>query len=610
MSDTPKRQGTREAIGYAVATAAVVAVLSWPAVVVAVAALRTVARGLRRVDYVIIGSVGFLIWALYAPSATPAWFAWLGGLVGVGDRHWLPPFVPLLALSLGYVGVFGFVSSLAVADRVAANVGGWRGALRKAVRPNPLARPSLIPDARERAKAKVAPAPGGVVGITADVHAVDGDQRPGERSFAIGFDRRRAPVYLSEQEIGMHGLILGSTGSGKTETIKALAAALMDLGWPGMILDLKEDTSTGGLRDFLAAYCSSHAVVFQELALSDPNPAFWFNPLAGMGPDEARDTILSLNEFDDAYWQNINKKMLGQIVNLFFDAHAVDPTQCPYPTMYDIGKALGSGNLNQATKRMRALVLSQVPARCEDDFAALATPSADEAKSATGFGAKLTQMYDTAAGRTVLRPGGDRPMMDVTQAGLTYIGLDTQGKADLSRVVSSAVLQRMSVYAAQRTTGVVKKSQPRFLIVDEANWVDRQIVKNLLSRARSAGIVVFLCTQGPEDWIDRRGDDWSVMAQNMNVAVIMSQGSPRAAELCAELIGRRETVSLTAQLRRGEVVADAGQARQEVDYLVRPDELRRMSIGEAILRVNKPAERVTWMQVRQRDPHARPPARR
>jgi hypothetical protein len=39
--------------------------------------------------------------------------------------------------------------------------------------------------------------------------------------------------------------------------------------------------------------------------------------------------------------------------------------------------------------------------------------------------------------------------------------------------------------------------------------------------------------------------------------------------------------------------------------LVPPHQLRSLSIGEAILRVNKPKEKVTWMTVKKRDASAR-----
>lgn len=413
------------------------------------------------------------------------------------------------------------------------------------------------------------------------------------------------PVRCIQVDSPSHLFLAGETciPTHNTETIKSFAAALLDLGWDGMVLDLKEDTTTGGLRDFLEHYAMSHALPYQQLALSDAQPAFWFNPLAQMGPDEARDTILSLSEFDDQFWQNVNKKVLGQLVTLVYAAHEIDPVQFPYPTMYEVGKILGSGNLPASTKAMRAVVVATQSGLTTDDFSALGAPSQDEAKSAVGFGAKLTQIYETQAGRIVLRGGGNRPFIDVTAPGLTYIGLDTQGKADMSKMVSSAVLQRMSVYAAQRTTGAMAKGKPRFLIVDEANWVHRQIVKNLLSRARSAGIMLVLATQGPDDWIDRNGDDWSVMSQNVNFGVIMAQGSPQAAQLCAEWLGQHEVTSASAQFRDGQLV-DSGSVRESIDFLVPPHELRRLSQGEAFFRINKPDERVGWMSVKMRDPKA------
>jgi hypothetical protein len=325
-----------------------------------------------------------------------------------------------------------------------------------------------------------------------------------------------------------------------------------------------------------------------------------------MGPDEARDTILSLTEYDDAYWKNINLKMLGQIVTLLFDAHAADPQQVPYPTILEIGRILSSSDISAATRKLRGIVAARTGAVDDERYSALVHPSPDEAKSAIGFGAKLTQIFNTQVGRTVLRPDPSKgvPSLDVTAPGISYVGLDTQSKRDLSLIVSSAVLQRMAVYSGQRTRGQVAKGNPRFIIIDEANVINREIVKTILQKARAAGVVIILCTQGPEDWIDEQGDDWSTMAQNINWAVIMAQGSPHSAELCAEFIGEKNMLQVSQQVDLMEY-GRRSMMRETVDFLVPPHELRGLSIGEAILRVNKPKERVTWMTVKLRDPTAK-----
>jgi type IV secretory pathway TraG/TraD family ATPase VirD4 len=164
----------------------------------------------------------------------------------------------------------------------------------------------------------------------------------------------------------------------------------------------------------------------------------------------------------------------------------------------------------------------------------------------------------------------------------------------------------MAVFAAERTIHKQRGStpRPRFLCIDEANQVKaRPIILTLLQKARAAGITVILATQSPTDWIDELGDDWDSMATNCNTALVLSQGARGPAEMCAELIGKERRMVAGLQYLDGDVY-DAGNLREEEDWRVTPDELRQLSIGEAIIRVGKPRERVTWMRVAMRDPSA------
>lgn len=471
------------------------------------------------------------------------------------------------------------------------------------------------------ARSAVVAPPGGALTVNASAHSVLNPQEPGKRTFPIGVDAQGSPLYLSEAEIRTHGLILGATGSGKSETIKALAGCLLDLGWSGLLLDLKEDTAPGGLRDWCHTYAQSHGTPYQELRLSDPVSPYWFNSLLGMGPDEMRDAVLALQEFEAAYYEALNKELLGQLINLMYWAHEADPTRFDYPTMYNLAKICGSASLPKATQAMRAVVLSSVTGTVEADFLVLSAPTKAMQEAATGFGSRLGNVFDTQAGRAVLRNNaeGTRINVDVTLPGLTYIGLDSQGKQDLTRVVSSSVMQRLSVYAAQRTVGLVKKDAPRFVIVDEANWINREITKNLLSRARSAGIALFLCTQGPKDWIDKTGDDWATLTQNINVAIVMRQGEPESATLLAEYFGKKlrkktservdQTDGLLGERRvrdgNGHVV-NSFTVADDLDYRIPPDTLRELTVGEAYIRVGAPDQRTVFARISMRDPKASP----
>ena len=521
---------------------------------------------------------------------------WLVSRVGFGDLGWFQGPWPLV---LALAGAMCCYALLLEGSRVMR----W---LPRNIGRVKMDRPSIIPDAAQRQKlANTTMPPGRVLPVPQRSVSSSSKGLPAQHQLVpLGLDARRQVVTLSVEELKTHMLVLGATGSGKSVTLMTLVAGMADLGMSGIVVDHKEDTKPGGMRDFLRDYAYSHQIEFQELRLSDPDSRTWFNPISQMGPDEMRDTILALMRFDDQYWQSLSKDLLTQLVNLLHYAHQVSPDQVPEPTLYEIGRLLKYGQqLPKATEKYRALVKQNLP-HLDDkhEFQAIMSIEGDMAKNATGFGSKITQIYNTHAGRSVLRDGEGKSEIDVTASGLTYIGLDNQGKGDLTQAISAAILKKLSVYAAQRTTGVVAASQPRFLVIDEASVVNRELVKDLLARARSAGIPTILATQGPRDWIDEQGDDWNEMLNNINVLITMHMKDPVSAELCADAIGTEERLEVSQRVVEGYVVKD-GTMRTKVDYRVPPEQIRSLGQGEAVVKVGIP-QRYSFLRVALRDAKA------
>ena len=467
----------------------------------------------------------------------------------------------------------------------------------------------LMPNYEEKELAKkIATVPDSAMTISKEDHSVSSELSFPQRRFPLGIDKSRQTVYIHESELRYHGIIFGSTGSGKTELIKSIAGGLLDLGWYGMILDLKEDTAPGGLKDWCEEYSIHHALPFQEFALSNPEPKYWFSPLHGIGPDEALSTILASQKFEDAFYRALNEKQLGQLITLMHLSHKIDPARYPELTVYDIGNILSSQDLREACKEMVALVTTNLPDYDKKDFDSLMYADKQLKDTAIGLGARLTGLFQTQVGRVALRPGEGREEIDVTIAGLTYVGLDSMGKGEITRLISASVLRRMSVYAADRISGKEKggsgKIQPRFLIIDEANFVDKKILLELLSRARSAYITCIVCTQGPSDWLAKAKDepDLTSLLNNCNVSFIMSQGEQSNAEVCASIIGMENKQDITQRIDALGEVMESGTMRNVVDYVVSADEIRSLSTGEVIIRISRPSVRRLWAQTAMRDP--------
>jgi hypothetical protein len=601
MPDAPKipltpEEKRRRLIAYLILTALVFLALFPVPVLVAAPFVWVSRRFLKRLESVVLIVIALVYLSLYVGVWVKEYVYWYGALIGLVDdvSVWDVPYLTLLAFAALGAGLAGFVRSFSflnfgIGSKVTA------GHEEK-----------ILPTSTERIALASAPvaSPGASL-YTTTPNSLTKSVEPGKRDFPIGVDKNGAPVTINENEIRMHGLLFGSTGSGKSETIKVLAAGLLDLGWNGIVLDLKEDAQKGGLMDWCQTYADYHAIGFQKFRLSDPDPASWFNVLHGMGSDEARDTILASQDFEAAYYRALNELQLGQLITLLYTAHEVDPSRYPIPTVYGIGKILSSPDLPAATREMVATVIASHPNFVKDDFNTLIRPDKAQVEAAGGLGARLTAMYETKVGRNALRDNGARQPFDVTRPGLSYVGLDSSGKPELTKLVSSSVLQRMAVYAADINNGRIPKGTPRFLIVDEANFVSRKILLELLSRARGAGIACIVSTQGPTDWAARQpGEpDLTSLVQNTNVALIMSQGERTNAELCADIIGRAEKNVISERVTDGQLMG-AGSLSTKVDFLVSPDELRSLTIGEAVVRVGKPAERRSWVKVLMRDPKA------
>lgn len=615
MGDRPQRardqlDQTDKALAAALTTVAAVAVaaaLLLPTVAGA-ALWRAGRRWLGRVEYALLAAAGAAGAALLGGERLLGYLTWLWQVATWDDPWKGVPWLVLLVLSLLVGGVLG------VADR--SGLLGLVSPRRKKTTDEE----SVVPSEDERERVSIVATPGQALLADPDQHSLDEQDRGivGQRAFPIGRDRKGQPVMLSEAELKAHAMLIGTTGCGKTETIKNLAGNLLDLGWDGIILDLKEDI--GGdesLRGFCRAYATTHARPYQEMALTDLTGNHWFNVLGGLPPDEALDTMLSLQTFEAPHYRALNEKLLGQLTRLVYDAHELDPERFPQPTVYDIGKMLNR-NIGTATRKLRAFVQEHHPNRGEEDFAALDGNDQDMVGAASGLGARLTGIYESEAGKTLLtKSSPDRREIDVTAEGLCYIGLNTQAKPYAARVVSAAVLQRLSVLSGQRNSGIDPTGgRPKFLIVDESNWIDRTIVQNLVSRSRGAKISLVLATQGPKDWDGGEGDantGWDSLTQNISTAIIMRQNNPLAAEVCAEYLGKRERYDVSHRMEEDELVEGAGTVRTRLGYNVEPEELRGLRSGEAILRTSDPKQRLEWVKVDRRDPRqviTKPPAPR
>ena len=218
--------------------------------------------------------------------------------------------------------------------------------------------------------------------------------------------------------------------------------------------------------------------------------------------------------------------------------------------------------------------------------------------NAAGLGQRLVNMYETEAGRRVLQGGPGKQLLEIEEKGITYVGLTTSGTADLAVMVSTALMVRLGALASQIIAGAPHLRRPRLVIIDEANFVDRHWLHNILSRVRSAGISVMVATQSALDW----EEDWDKVTGNTNVKFFMLQGNHRSAEMCAVELGEYTASAKTTAIDATgqERVSFAERERQRVS----PDRFEELPPGMGLMKVQTRTgeDRVSAVRIDRRHP--------
>ncbi|MGH3118312.1 MAG: TraM recognition domain-containing protein, partial [Gaiellales bacterium] len=194
----------------------------------------------------------------------------------------------------------------------------------------------------------------------------------------------------------------------------------------------------------------------------------------------------------------------------------------------------------------------------------------------------------------------------VAKGGLVLFSLDSSRFGATAKLVGNLVIQELKAVCGQLENEPNLK-RPSLLAVDEFSGLDADHIAGLFQRGRSAGMSVVLATQEFADM--RRVDDDFCDQVVGNVEWILAgrQNNPESAELVAAIAGTEEVWTHTfqtedrlSQLQKdGQFWRESGMGTKHVgrEFLVSPDEIKRLGVGRAVL-VEKNPNRTKVLKVR------------
>jgi hypothetical protein len=354
-------------------------------------------------------------------------------------------------------------------------------------------------------------------------HLLDLTGRTGEgRSEAIllGRDEHRQDVRvpIASAGSGMHTLVVGATGSGKTVTQTAIAVAAIERDMGVIAVDPKGDAA---MRDRLARGAAEAGRQFIEWT---PQGDCVYNPYASGSESEIADKALVGERFTEPHYLRQAQRYLGHATRALRRSGAEISLREIVQLLDPARLELLARELDETTAVSTFAYLDSLTARQRVDLA--------------GVRDRLAILVESDIGPWLdpLTVGAQRLSLPeaVKSRAVVYFRLDSDSRPLLSQMIGAAIVSDLQTTAA----GLQGRSIPTAVVIDEFSAVAAEQVVRLFGRARSAGFSLLLGTQEISDLrLPGRERLLEQVMGNLSMLIVHRQVVPASCELIAGVAG-------------------------------------------------------------------------
>ena len=415
---------------------------------------------------------------------------------------------------------------------------------------------------------------------------------------------RKTVVSLADRELNQHCFMIGTTGSGKTVTLSNFAESAIQRGIPLIYVDGKGEVK---LVEQLKTLAKKHGRKFYLFSVNDHPDGCRWNPLSKGRATELKDKLISLTDWSEPHYRYEAERYLQAVFKVFEALHIrpdiPEVAQYLYPKaaqrlardIQDDGlrkrlleELRADKTVEGMANRIAVLAASEIGELFRGDREP--SPVMENKEKTIKLGGLLgleDEQQDDTATLTHAPVKDNRPVLDLDQAvrekAVVLFSLNSLRFREFSQLIGRVVVNDL------RTTIARRYDQPDrdfiFGIFDEFHVFASLQVVDILAQARGAGFCTIIATQSLSDLdlVDR--DLTGRIVENCNTFVIQAQNYPENAERLASIIGTRESLARTFQVEGHlmQVGTGMGSWRETKEFIVHPDEIKRLKTGEAVL---------------------------
>ncbi len=412
-------------------------------------------------------------------------------------------------------------------------------------------------------------------------------------TLALGTDQQGHPVTLQERQLAAHGLIVGASGAGKSTTLLGILGEQIIRGRPVVAIDLK------GSPAFARRLQSAAAAAARPVRIWTPDGPERWNPLAVGNATELKDKLIATERFTEPHYQRAAERYVQTAIQaMHADGREAD---------------LSSVVALMDPRRLSVLARSLPPAMADRIQDYLGSLTRDQLSAIRGFGTRLALLSEGTAGPFLSGAAAGAAPIDLRRAlageEVVVFSLNSGRYGQLAAQLGTLAIQDLVSATGHRLQSATDGHAPELatIAVDEFSAIGSDQVLALLARGREAGVTVLLATQELSD-LERAGRGFRDQVLGLTALKIAHrQDVPGSARTFAEMAGSEQvwedTHTISSWFGAGQ--RSRGTRRAVSRLVVHPDEIARLSTGEAVVLSKTPVSSVTRVRVK---PAPRPAA--
>lgn len=391
------------------------------------------------------------------------------------------------------------------------------------------------------------------------------------RSFQTG-----KSVFLTNEQRMTHMEVVGSTGTGKTESVLLpLLAHDIASGKGAVIIDGKGDRELLDRIHYIVK-AKNRMQDFLFFSLAHPEQSNTYNPLLRGNATELKDKIVGSMAWTEEFYRRMAEQATFTILSGLQQKKRIIKFEDLHGCLTDFKtlKALKDGMEDQGIKADLERMLD----RFRDNTKFLSGLIADLYLTSRGEFHSLVNVDDS-----------DIDLLDAYQNNkIVYFQLNLQGYGETAKRMGRMILQDIKTVSSHIQAHLSESKRHFFpVFVDDASSFLELNFIDFLNKARAAGFGITLLHQSLGDLVIRR--DFSFQQQvieNTNIKLILRQDDPDSVEKFVKIAGTRKTLIPTWQTEEkilGKGFTGTGSLREGQTFRVEPDLIRGLKRGEAVV---------------------------